>query len=89
LQEIVVFKFNVLDEKIKRDVMEVIWEFSGTHQHKPMVILNQMNQTMAGSFYLILIYLVFKTKHYCFLVVRNYFGRVEERSSTRGEGRRI
>ncbi|KAG7605840.1 unnamed protein product [Arabidopsis thaliana] len=29
IQEIVVFKFNVLDEKIKRDVMEVIWEFSG------------------------------------------------------------
>ncbi|CAA0409387.1 unnamed protein product [Arabidopsis thaliana] len=29
IQEVVVFKFKVLDEKMKRDAMEVIWEFSG------------------------------------------------------------
>ncbi|CAH8279400.1 unnamed protein product [Arabidopsis lyrata] len=29
IQEVVVFKFKVLDEKLKRDAMKVIWEFSG------------------------------------------------------------
>jgi len=38
LQEVVVFKFKVLDEKMKLDAMEVIWEFSGTPKQTYSII---------------------------------------------------
>ncbi|EOA14416.1 hypothetical protein CARUB_v10027617mg [Capsella rubella] len=46
IQEILVFKFKVLNFHIIPDVMEVIWEFSGTHYHKSIYGYVKPNKSM-------------------------------------------
>lgn len=44
MQEIVVFEFKILNEQIKPEAMEVIWEYSGTPTKIYVIILSKPNK---------------------------------------------